>query len=1057
MRTPMAFGGLVVCLGLAGAQTALAGPTFPSSAPGRYVAMVSPTNGETFVTPLQDLRLVAAGYDINIYTNVPTDGHGQNATSVDFYVDDTLVLHQDGLDAEYSIFKGMVKNLNLSVGQHLVWARATYTNVHPTLFLDSPPFTITVQNPPAYAQTVSLAGDVQLSGSQSYELVGTETGRIRLDGNGHRIITSNGGSTSGKLTLKFVDVYNLGSDTNATVAGIDVTTTGTVTIEDSVFDSTNGLALDLNGSASASIRHNLFRSNMRMPVGQYPDGPSTVPVLFIGGSSAAAKTFAGNNVGAAPVHFENAKNWTIGGSSDRDTNVLIGPRTAFEIINSANMTVRGNFVHHNYYGGWSQGQLLEVHGSKPLLVEHNVLYDSSWPVRGIADVLRYNLILEAGHQWLVPDSNALIHHNIFVGGDNDTGGITGYYNITNVRIENNTFDLQNGGIVHTAINWQMGATTLRSNAFINVPSGASAVVDKSGGTIDADYNGFFNQEPKNYIDSSGATPVTLPAPPHDVSGANPKFAGPLPTVPFDQDEPSVWKRQLAVSQILAIYRARYKPITGSPYIDAGDQVGGGAGNDIGAVGAGTANDFDKFGTFGDGITVPPPGDPPGAPGGTPDPSLTRYFAEGSNSTFFQTTIDLVNPGTQNASVTLRFLRSDGTVVPQSLSVPAQRHATVATASINGLQSADFSTVIETDQPIVAERTMVWPPDQRYGSHSETAVKAPATQWFLAEGATHGVFSLFYLLANPSDTQANVEIRYLLPGGQMPIVITYPVAPHSRRTIPVDGEPGLAATDVSAAIRSTNDVPIIAERAMYFSRPGQDFAGGHDSAGVTQPSGHWFFAEGATGSFFDMFLLLANPDPSQTAHVTVSYLLTDGTVIPVHHDLAPNSRETYNVALEEPRLASAAMSTVVDSAVPIVAERSMYWPKDWTEAHNSPGATETGTRWAVAGGEEGGTFGAQTYVLIANTSSFAGTARVTVLQETGAPLTKDIALAPSSRTNVAIGSTTEFGAVVGSRFGVVIESLGTTPAQIVVERATYSNDAAGTVWAAGASALATRLQ
>src|SRR5262249_57286988 len=136
------------------------------------------------------------------------------------------------------------------------------------------------------------------------------------------------------------------------------------------------------------------------------------------------------------------------------------------------------------------------------------------------------------------------------------------------------------------------------------------------------------------------------------------------------------------------------------------------------------------------------------------------------------------------------------------------------------------------------------------------------------------------------------------------------------------QPGLAATDVSAAIRTTNNVPIIAERAMYFSRPGQDFAGGHDSAGVPQPSGHWFFAEGATGSFFDMFLLLANPDASRTAHVTVSYLLTDGTIIPVQHDVAPNSRQTYNVAGGAPGLASAAMSTVVDSTVPILAERSM---------------------------------------------------------------------------------------------------------------------------------------
>jgi hypothetical protein len=197
--------------------------------------------------------------------------------------------------------------------------------------------------------------------------------------------------------------------------------------------------------------------------------------------------------------------------------------------------------------------------------------------------------------------------------------------------------------------------------------------------------------------------------------------------------------------------------------------------------------------------------------------------------------------------------------------------------------------------------------------------------------------------------------------------------------------------------------------------------------VTQPRAHWFFAEGATGSFFNTFLLLANPDTTRTAHVTVSYLLPDGT------------------------------AAVVDSDVPIIAERSMYWPSDWTEAHNTPGATETGTVWAAAGGEEGGLSGAQTYVLIANTSSFAGSARVTVLRENGAPLTLDVPLEANSRTNVPIGPTPEFAAVIGTRFGVLVESLGATPAQIVVERSTYSNGANGAVWAAGSATLATRLQ
>jgi hypothetical protein len=440
-------------------------------------------------------------------------------------------------------------------------------------------------------------------------------------------------------------------------------------------------------------------------------------------------------------------------------------------------------------------------------------------------------------------------------------------------------------------------------------------------------------------------------------------------------------------------------------------------------------------------------------------SLTRYFAEGSNSTFFETTIDLANPGTVDASVLLRFLKSDGSVVPYAIKVPAQRHVTVVTTAVNGMQAADFSTIIETDQQIVAERTMVWTPQARYGSHSETALKAPSTQWFLAEGATHGVFSLFILLENPSDATANVQIRYLLPFGQPPIILTYDVDPHSRRTIPVDNEPGLSATDISADIRSLNGVPIIAERAMYFSTPGQAFAGGHDSAGVTSTSGHWFFAEGATGSFFDMFLLLANPDETRTATVHLSYLLPDGTVIPVTHQIGPNSRQTYNVSTEDQKLRSAAVSTIVDSDVPIVAERSMYWPnwpQQWHEAHNSPGATETGTIWAVAGGEQGGAFGASTFVLLANTSAFPGQARVTILRENAAPLVATFDLAPNSRFNVNVGGMSEFSSVSG-RFGVMVESLGTTPAQLVVERATYANDANGVIWASGACALATKLQ
>ena len=46
--------------------------------------------------------------------------------------------------------------------------------------------------------------------------------------------------------------------------------------------------------------------------------------------------------------------------------------------------------------------------------------------------------------------------------------------------------------------------------------------------------------------------------------------------------------------------------------------------------------------------------------------------------------------------------------------------------------------------------------------------------------------------------------------------------------------------------------------MYLSRPGELWTGGHASAGVTSLASRWFLAEGATGSFFDTFVLVGNP-------------------------------------------------------------------------------------------------------------------------------------------------------------------------------------------------------
>jgi hypothetical protein len=255
------------------------------------------------------------------------------------------------------------------------------------------------------------------------------------------------------------------------------------------------------------------------------------------------------------------------------------------------------------------------------------------------------------------------------------------------------------------------------------------------------------------------------------------------------------------------------------------------------------------------------------------------------------------------------------------------------------------------------------------------------------------------------------------------------------------------------------VPIIVERSMYLS-VAQDrvFDAGHNSIGISTPATDWFFAEGATGSFFDMFLLIANPTET-AAHVEARYLLPDGDVLVKQYRVEANSRFNIWVDLEDPRLADTALAVTLVSTngTPIVAERAMWWFHPggyWHEANNSPGATETGAAWALAEGEVGGASATATYVLVANTSSRAGSILVTVALEDGTTAVQQFELGATSRLSIDMG--TEFPIVRGRRFATLVESQGTQPVEIVVERSMYW-DANGVWWAAGTNALAVKLR
>jgi len=432
----------------------------------------------------------------------------------------------------------------------------------------------------------------------------------------------------------------------------------------------------------------------------------------------------------------------------------------------------------------------------------------------------------------------------------------------------------------------------------------------------------------------------------------------------------------------------------------------------------------------------------------------RYFSEGLNNPNVTTIISLANPAGVSRHVHLEFFRQDGAIIVQDLDLGPRSRTTIDTHTIAGLEHAPFATAIEAAATVVAERSMTWSYGQP-GSSLEHAVEA-STSWYFAEGATTGRFSLFYLLMNPGTQPATATIDFLPQVGP-PVQKVFTVPAHTRVTVPVNTiDPALAAADLGAAVHS--DLPIVVERSMYLSTAATVWAAGTTGAGVPQPLTRWHFGEGAVGPFFDAWILLANP--SQTpATVDVHYQSEDGIERITSHVVPVGRRITIRVADDVPAIFASSFGAVVVSTnnVPVIAERAMWWPNDgtgWYEGHVGAGLPGTGHAWGVADGYVSADRREESFVLIANTSTTAGTVQVTTVFDDGtAPVVRTVAIGSLVRMTLRMQDFVP--QTVGRRFSVFVEATGASPVDLVVEHSRYSTTFR--LWDAGGSASASPIQ
>ncbi len=333
--------------------------------------------------------------------------------------------------------------------------------------------------------------------------------------------------------------------------------------------------------------------------------------------------------------------------------------------------------------------------------------------------------------------------------------------------------------------------------------------------------------------------------------------------------------------------------------------------------------------------------------GVKDPSKKWYFAEGYTGGNFDTFILVQNPNDAWANLSASYLGNDGEADTFQYSLAPKSRMTIWMDREPGLDDGEFSTELDCDQPVIAERAMYFSDSQgRSGGTASQGAQEPSSSWYFAEGYTAEDFDTWILLGNTNSTPTVATLTFMLPDTSTK-ELKVEVPARSRLSVHADNLPGLEATEFSTRVES--EAPIVAERAMYFNYHQKD--GGHDVMGINQLSDKWYFAEGYTAGDFDTYILLQNPNDSDTT-ANLTYMLGNGETIGQEVTIGAHSRYTVHVDVV-PGMEQAEFSTAIQSGASIVAERAMYFNYrnrnggSCAEATSSPATT-----WYFAEGYTG---------------------------------------------------------------------------------------------------------
>jgi hypothetical protein len=241
-----------------------------------------------------------------------------------------------------------------------------------------------------------------------------------------------------------------------------------------------------------------------------------------------------------------------------------------------------------------------------------------------------------------------------------------------------------------------------------------------------------------------------------------------------------------------------------------------------------------------------------------------------------------------------------------------------------------STQVKTDQPILAERTILRTnaAGQALDTDFSPGQSAAQTQWYFAEGYGGVTFQPYLTLQNPATVPVSTTIT-LYPATGSPVSVGASIPPSGRYTLNLRSV--LAGISFSTFVLAS--APVVAERVEYWGDgAGSAKFGDGVKPGISSPGKTWYFSYASIQGSDQAFLSLFNPG-QQPANVTVQFYNATGAQVGTTKLVVnANQRGTVQPGSVLSASVSGPVAAIVTSDVAIAAEEAQYWRPSTMEAH-----------------------------------------------------------------------------------------------------------------------------